>query len=70
MLIRKKHKELLASILIYANYAICFVGPVAYMRYAIPMVACIPFVIFITFSRSKDNRDDMKDISANEIWIK
>lgn len=70
MLIRKKHKELLASILIYANYAICFVGPVAYMRYVIPMVACLPFVIFITFSRDKDNRDEMKDVSANEIWIK
>lgn len=70
MLIRKKHKELLACLPIFANYAICFVGPVAYMRYAIPMVACIPFVIFIVFSRNRSSSDEIKDISANEIWIK
>lgn len=70
MLMRKKHKELLACLPIFANYAICFVGPVAYMRYAIPMVACIPFVIFITFSRNKNCKEETTDLEGNEIWIK
>jgi hypothetical protein len=54
---------------IFVNYAICFVGPVAYMRYVIPMVACIPFVIFITFSRDK-NSEEIEKLEDNEIWIK
>lgn len=70
MLMKGKHKELLACLPIYINYAICFVGPVAYMRYAIPMVCCLPFVIFITFSRDRKNKDDMKNLEENEIWIK
>lgn len=40
MLIRKRHKDLLACLPLFVNYAICFVGPVAYMRYALPMVVC------------------------------
>lgn len=70
MLIRKKYKELLACLPIFINYAICFIGPIAYMRYALPMVACLPFVIFITFSRKRDSDDEMNDISTNEIWLK
>ncbi len=68
MLIRKKYKELLACFPIFANYLVCFLGPVAYMRYAIPMVVCIPFVIFITFSRSKDEKS--LDAGGHNIWIK
>lgn len=73
MLMRKRYTELLVCLPIFANYAICFVGPVAYMRYVIPMIVCIPFVIFITFSRSKNKNDaDDEDIEleGNEIWIK
>lgn len=71
MLMRKRYTELLVCLPIFANYAICFVGPVAYMRYVIPMVACIPFVIFITFSRSRNkNNDEDIELEGNEIWIK
>lgn len=74
MLMRKRYTELLVCLPIFANYAICFVGPVAYMRYVIPMIVCIPFVIFITFSRSKNKKNDEKDenieLEGNEIWIK
>lgn len=73
MLIRKKHKELLACLPLFANYAICFLGPVAYMRYALPMVVCTPFVLFITFSKKKSeaNKFNEKDkLEDNELWIK
>ncbi len=71
MLMRKRYTELLVCLPIFANYAICFVGPVAYMRYVIPMIVCIPFVIFITFSRSKnDEIDESIEPEGNEIWIK
>ncbi len=74
MLMRKRYTELLVCLPIFANYAICFVGPVAYMRYVIPMIVCIPFVIFITFSRSKNKKSDEKneniELEGNEIWIK
>lgn len=58
LLRRKKYTELLAFLPIFFNYAICFVGPVAYMRYAIPMVACFPFVFIITFAKSKAGGDE------------
>lgn len=70
MLIRKKHKELLACLPIFANYAICFVGPIAYMRYAIPMAACLPFVIYITFSQKRNCEEQTKNLEDNKIWIK
>lgn len=69
MLMRKRYTELLVCLPIFGNYAICFVGPVAYMRYVIPMIVCIPFVIFITFSRRKNNNEDIEP-EGNEIWIK
>lgn len=70
MLIRKRHKELLACLPLFFNYAICFLGPVAYMRYALPMVVCTPFILFITFSgkRLKDRKNNNSE--DNEIWIK
>lgn len=75
MLIRKRHKELLACLPIFANYMICFVGPVAYMRYALPMVVCVPLVLFITFSKKRDKSDiqinnGKINSEDNEIWIK
>lgn len=73
MLIRKKHKELLACLPLFFNYVICFVGPVAYIRYALPMIVCVPLVIFITFSKKRDKsqiNDDNINSEDNEIWIK
>lgn len=73
MLIRKKHKELLTCLPFFANYIICFLGPVAYIRYALPMIVCAPFVIFITFSKKKNECYNQKDKitgEENEIWIK
>lgn len=70
MLMRKKHKELLACIPIFVNMAICFVGPMTYMRYSIPLVICLPFVFFITFSKKRNKTaEDNKD-EENAIWIK
>lgn len=70
MLMRKKHKELLACLPIFINMAICFIGPVAYMRYSIPLVICLPFVFFITFSKKRNKTaEDNKD-EENAIWIK
>lgn len=69
MLMRKKHTALLACLPIFVNYVICFVGPVAYMRYVIPMVVCLPFVLFITFSKRR-SEDEIKNTKENEIWIK
>lgn len=69
MLMRKKYKELLACLPIFVNMAICFIGPVAYMRYAIPLVACLPFVFYITFSKIRNKADPAKK-KENAIWIK
>ena len=69
---RKKYNELLVCLPIFVNYLICFVGPVAYLRYVIPMLACLPFAAFIIFSKSKmqapENKKEVKE--DNEIWIK
>lgn len=54
LLRKKKYTELLAFLPLFFNYAICFVGPVAYMRYAIPMVACLPFVFVVTYAKQKE----------------
>lgn len=73
MLIRKKYTELLICLPLFANYAINFLGPVAYMRYALPMVVCTPFVLFIAFSKKKSGANkfnEKKNSEDNEIWIK
>lgn len=69
---RKKYNELLACLPIFVNYLICFLGPVAYMRYVIPMLACIPFAVFIVFSKNKRQANECKKemTEDNEIWIK
>ncbi|HIU69204.1 MAG TPA: hypothetical protein IAD23_04525 [Candidatus Scubalenecus merdavium] len=70
MLMRKKHRELLACLPIFINMVICFIGPVAYMRYSIPLVICLPIVFFITFSKKRNKAaEDNKD-EENAIWIK
>lgn len=53
MLLRRKYTELLTCTMIYINYLICFVGPVAYTRYAIPMMVCAPFAILLTFFKEE-----------------
>lgn len=70
MLMRKKHKELLACLPIFINMAICFIGPVAYMRYSIPLVICLPFVFFITFSKKRNKAAENNKDKENAIWIK
>lgn len=69
MLVRKRHRAMLACLPIFINYGICFIGPVAYMRYAIPMIVCLPFVFFITFSKRRTKTNEIK-AKENEIWIK
>ena len=49
MLLRKKCDVFLASVMLFANYLICLAGPVGYMRYAIPMIVCLPLAILLTF---------------------
>lgn len=63
MLMKKKHKELLACLPVFLNLGICFIGPVVYMRYVIPMAVLIPFVLFITMSESKG---DGKNINGGK----
>ena len=53
MILRKKCEVFLASVMLFVNYLICMAGPVGYMRYAIPMVVCLPFVILLTFQSDK-----------------
>ncbi len=55
MLKKKRYSELLCTGALYVNYLICFVGPVAYTRYALPMIACAPFVLAMTFKREEEN---------------
>lgn len=53
MLHRRKYKELVSCGLIYLNYMICFIGPVACFRYALPMIMCLPFLIFAALTCSR-----------------
>lgn len=69
MLMRKKYRELLACLPIFLNMAICFIGPVAYMRYAIPLVACLPLVFFLTFSKAR-SQTETTDEKMSVIWIR
>lgn len=50
MIIRRKAVAFLTIMMIFANYIICLAGPVGYMRYAIPMIICLPFAIILTFA--------------------
>lgn len=47
MVRKKKKKAILVSSMIYTNYLICFVGPMTYLRYALPMIMVAPFIVFI-----------------------
>ncbi len=52
-LMKKRRNALLAASAAYFNYLISFAGPVAYMRYTVPMVCALPFVIFTIFSKNE-----------------
>ncbi|MBQ6687505.1 MAG: hypothetical protein IJN03_03165 [Bacilli bacterium] len=52
--LKHKNKNSLVVILLpVVNYLVYFIGPIAYMRYAMPMVCTAPFYIFITL-KNKD----------------
>ncbi|MBQ3136965.1 MAG: hypothetical protein IJB74_05715 [Clostridia bacterium] len=54
-IIKRKNKSgFIVCGLAFFNYLISFVGPVAYMRYALPMVCLAPFAIFIVFKKKKE----------------
>ena len=55
MIRRKKRCELLALCPIYINYLICFVGPVAYMRYAIASLIALPTLLVLAFAEGPLN---------------
>lgn len=55
-------KALAVSSPVYINYLICFVGPVAYMRYALPMLLCAPLIVFIVLVNDKvDDLDELEE---------
>lgn len=55
---RKKKQAFLVCALAFFNYLTCLVGPVAYMRYVIPMVCLAPFAIFIVFKKQKETKNN------------
>ncbi|MGN0393938.1 MAG: DUF6020 family protein [Coprococcus sp.] len=61
MLHRHKYRELAGCGLIYLNYLICFIGPVSCFRYALPMIVCLPFVIFAALNRKTQTENKLLD---------
>lgn len=49
MVLRRKRDAFLTAVMLFVNYLTCLAGPVGYMRYAIPMIVCLPLVIVLTF---------------------
>ena len=49
MINRRKKAEIIALSPLFINYLICFVGPVAYMRYALPALVCLPTIILYSY---------------------
>lgn len=54
---RKNKQGFIVCTLAFFNYLISLVGPVAYMRYVIPMVCLAPFAIFIVFKTKGDKNN-------------
>ena len=52
---RKKFDELICMLPILLNFMICLIGPVGYMRYAIPMAFILPLFVFIIFKKEEEN---------------
>lgn len=65
MVIRKKKTEILAMSPVFINYLICFIGPVAYMRYAVPALVCFPTLIMFAFGR--EEKENEKNSSVNSL---
>lgn len=41
--------------IILLNFCICFLGPVSYMRYALPAVVCLPFFVVLVYTAKSNN---------------
>lgn len=57
MMQRRKTMEILSTAPILINYLICFLGPVAYMRYALPAVVALPLLLVLAFGEQSRDRD-------------
>lgn len=57
---KRKKKSLTVNTLMFANYLICFVSPVAYTRYALPMIAASLFSLFVTMTEESDIKQKKK----------
>lgn len=55
---RKNRQAFIVCGLALFNFLICLVGPVAYMRYVVPMVCIVPFAIFIVFKKQKETKNN------------
>lgn len=53
MIVRKKREAFLTAVMLFANYLVCLAGPVGYMRYALPMIICLPLAILLTFQSDR-----------------
>ena len=61
MVLRRKRDAFLTAVMLYANYLICLAGPVGYMRYAIPMIVCLPLVTVLTFNSDRVQTEIIQD---------
>ncbi len=50
MIIKKRKAEILTMGMVLVNYMICFVGPVAYMRYAFPTLCVLPMLLLFALA--------------------
>ena len=54
MILRKRKNELLAIGIILLDYVVCFAGPVAYLRYALPAIVCFPALLYLAFRSDEE----------------
>ena len=59
---KRKKKSLVVNTVMFANYLICFVSPVAYTRYALPMIAASVFSLFITMTEESSPKRNKKKL--------
>ncbi len=58
---KRKKKSLLVNTLMFANYLICFVSPVAYIRYELPMIAACTFAFFVTMTEKNAEKSNKRN---------
>ena len=63
---KRKKKSLVVNTIMFANYLICFVSPVAYTRYALPMIAASVFSLFVTMTEESSPRLNKKKKKENK----